>query len=395
MDIKGIAQLANVTGTAGGKKPGSADKKVLDQKVKDNVREWFVNHPELLLSSLPAADELPSGILKLLKLKPPHSGELKDTTENGDAILRFHGLLSGPPDLESPVDEQYHGYQLWETLEVGGRVYLPGKNMSFTTPQLVSASQGRGGAFTDWLVNRLWIERRKNAQDISAIPKARQSSPPPLYLEGLKVQTPWLFQFLKNPELIRHETVLRMPRFNMSDAEARALANYFAAVDDSQYPYQTVPEREPAYLAKMNDVYHQEFAKDADEHEDYLNRSWHMLGKNPLCVTCHSVMGREFKAPDPTQVTHGPDLDTRVPSRLRPDWLEVWLNTPRWMLPYTGMPAPHTKPQKGYFGDDPERQTTALRDALINYNRLIQTEGVIKAPPPEPATPAGAPAGME
>ena len=118
-----------------------------------------------------------------------------------------------------------------------------------------------------------------------------------------------------------------------------------------------------------------------------------MLGKNALCVTCHSVMGREFKAPDPTQVTHGPDLDTRVPSRLRPDWLEVWLNTPRWIVPYTGMPAPHTKPQKGYFGDDPEQQTTALRDALINYNRLIQKDGVIKAPPPRSRDPRGRPGG--
>ena len=233
VDIKGMAQLANVTRTANGQKPTAADKQAIDKKVEDNVREWFANHPELLLSSLPAADELPSGILKLLKLKPPHNGETTATTDNGDAIIRYHGLLSGPPDLESPPEEQYHGYQLWETLEVGGRVFLPGKNMSFATPQLVSVSKGRGGVFTDWLVNRLWIERRKNPQDIAAIPKARQSSPPPLYLEGLKVQTPWLFNFLKNPELIRHEAVLRMPRFNMSDEEAQALANYFSAVDDS------------------------------------------------------------------------------------------------------------------------------------------------------------------
>ena len=50
------------------------------------------------------------------------------------------------------------------------------------------------------------------------------------------------------------------------------------------------------------------------------------------------------------------------------------------------MPAPQTKPQEGYFGKDPVLQTNALRDALINYNHLIQSEGKIEPPPPEAAT---------
>ena len=49
--------------------------------------------------------------------------------------------------------------------------------------------------------------------------------------KGRKVQTDWLHDFLLDPYPIRPAVVLRMPKFNMSSAEASKLANYFAAVD--------------------------------------------------------------------------------------------------------------------------------------------------------------------
>ena len=97
----------------------------------------------------------------------------------------------------------------------------------------------------------------KRAKEVNL---AWQMSPPPLYKEGTKVQTPWLFNFLKNPGKIRHTPVLRMPRFNMSDDEAQSLANYFAAVDHAPYPYQLIAEREPGYLRNArNAEFHQAF----------------------------------------------------------------------------------------------------------------------------------------
>src|SRR5262249_54874475 len=85
---------------------------------------------------------------------------------------------------------------------------------------------------------------------------ARVALPPPLYRLGEKLQPSWLFQFLLNPQPVRPQTVLRMPRFNMSEDEAMALVNYFAAVDRAtnpafgvDYPYTKVPQRDDEYWA--------------------------------------------------------------------------------------------------------------------------------------------------
>ena len=96
--------------------------------------------------------------------------------------------------------------------------------------------------------------------------------PPPLLREGHKVQTPWLTAFLKDPYPIRPAAQLRMPKFHygttpeeLAEAgtamslsgtsareeirgETRDLANYFAAKDGAEFPYQDIPERERAYL---------------------------------------------------------------------------------------------------------------------------------------------------
>src|SRR5262249_37982684 len=84
---------------------------------------------------------------------------------------------------------------------------------------------------------------------------ARAGSPPPLFREGEKVQPNWLFEFLRHPQPIRPMARLRMPRFNMSDDEAMALVNYFAA--DAKrtnpgigltYPYAQVPQQQEHFL---------------------------------------------------------------------------------------------------------------------------------------------------
>ena len=73
--------------------------------------------------------------------------------------------------------------------------------------------------------------------------------PPVLAWQGERTQPDWLYQFLLDPTKVRELTVLRMPKFNMSDEEARALVDYFGAVGkhvnpniDLKYPYPKVPQ---------------------------------------------------------------------------------------------------------------------------------------------------------
>jgi hypothetical protein len=212
-------------------------------------------------------------------------------------------------------------------------------------------------------------------------------SPPPLYKEGTKVQTPWLFNFLRNPGKIRHTTVLRMPRFNMSDDEAQSLANYFAATDGSQYPYQLIAEREPTYLNDKEADFHKDFP---DKKNDYLDESWKMLNA-PLCIKCHSVGGQQVKISNPATDIRGPNLDF-AGDRLRPEWTLLWLYKPQWITPYTSMPVPLPQQQAGaqprfpdIFGDNGLKQTVSLRDALINYHKLLEREGKSGSQPTPPA----------
>ncbi len=348
---------------------------------------YGVKLDEVQPSELAAGDH-PEGLDLLLKLKPSRKALTNQThtVKTGDAtetlpVATFKGLVSSRPTADDEPEEAEYGYDLWETVDVGGKVLYPGSRMLVPAPRLVSEKPARGGHFAEWLVDDLMKLSSGNNRFLSW-----QMSPPPLYLEGLKVQTPWLYQFLKNPTKLRHTTVLRMPKFNMSDAEAMALANYFAAYDGVPYPYQNIPQRQPGYLADLNATYHE---RHPERGGDYLQESWRVLNA-PLCIKCHSVGGREFKASDPKKDIRGPNLD-QVADRLRPDWTMLWLYNPRWITPYTSMPAPFPKNQKQFaplMDGDAGHQSVAARDALMNYVRLMEREGKLA----EQATAKSAPA---
>ncbi len=371
-DIAGMAKMADTGKTT---------------QFRSNLQTYFNDHPELRLQTMPdVAKESPHGILKFLNFRDRSSGEVDETTENGDAIFAFHGLQTDRLVLDDPENPNFK-YQLWEPLEIGGKVYLPGVDaFNFTQSEVAGQSPARGGTFAEWLVGQ--IDKRSSPADqgtSASITKAWQMVPPPLYGEGKKVQTPWLYRFLKNPEKLRWMAVLRMPQFNMSDQEARSLANYFAAADDADFPYQDIPEREEPYLNRKDRELHA-FLEQQDTH--YLDQSWDMLGKHDVCIKCHSIMGRQFNGTGES-VTRGPDLRSRTSDRLRPDWLELWFYNPKWSLPYTAMLAPSTNTTEGYFKKDPEWQVSGLRDAIMNYDLLLQERGTVEAPPP-PKTDADA-----
>ncbi|RMG40426.1 MAG: hypothetical protein D6725_03390 [Planctomycetota bacterium] len=335
-------------------------------------------------TNLAPADH-PEALEWLLKLKPPRpalTGEKRVFTVEGEKvelpIMTFRGLLYFFDPEEDPEFQEY-SFDLWETLDVAGKRVLPATKMLVPASQLVEIRPADGGRFAEWLVERLMESGPAQGNRFLAW----QMAPPPLYLEGPKVQTSWLYQFLREPERIRYTTVLRMPRFNMSDAEARTLANYFAAIDGADYPYQEVEQRRPEYLAAAE----QRFRKrHPGRPQSYLKEAWDTLNA-PLCIKCHSVGGRKYQASDPKKDVHAPDLN-RVHARIRSEWLNVWLFNPRWITPYTSMPAPFPRGQKQFeplFDGDAYDQTLGVRDALLNYVRLMEEFG-----PARPAVAADA-----
>src|SRR5262249_41808356 len=147
------------------------------------------------------------------------------------------------------------------------------------------------------------------------------------------VQTPWLTAFLKDPYPIRPAVQLRMPRFHYNHAgpgpaharETEDLANYFAARDRAEFPYQTIHERTPSDLAERDQA-----------HRNCLGAGWEMMTyKGSPCLQCHAI--GQHKPTGGQEVVNGPDM-RQVSSRFRPGSLETWLANPRRLIPYTAMP---------------------------------------------------------
>jgi cytochrome c551/c552 len=334
-----------------------------------------------LLASDPAA-EFPQAVELLKQLKPPRNaltGETFTFKYDGETktlpVLGFHGMITAEPNPDDdPVDQEYVG-ESWETLQVGDKELYPTSKLIFPAAALQEVRPARGGKYADWLAKRLLASGQ-----VTQLALGQQAAPPPLYLEGQKVQTPWLYNFLRQPHQIRHTTVLRMPRFNMSDGEALDLANYFAAFDGAPYPYQAVPEREAPYLTAMQQAFQ---AEHAGKPHDYLHESWKVLNSN-LCVKCHAVGGRMPISTDPSKDIRAPNLEF-AGERLRPDWMLLWLYRPTWITPYTSMPQnfpPGKKNLEELFGGAGDRQTQGVRDALFNYHRLMERDGRIVYDPP-------------
>ncbi len=354
------------------------------------LQQWFDTNPQSLIVNeisspiTPAADH-PASFPLLFELKPATTfGALH---EDGSATIDVRGLVNQFPDMEAPADEQEYSFDIWQTLEVEGRYRIPGSRATIVATDIVDAIPNRGGDYALWLSSHLQATSPEVQGQMSM---AWQASPPPLYLEGLKVQTPWLYEFLKNPVQLRYTTVLRMPRFNMSEEEAQILANYFAAVDDEPFPYQSVPERLPEYREEMEQEFVAEFP---DATETYETRAWQLLNAD-VCSKCHSVGGHPYQAAEqqpgaPPQV-RGPNLD-RVANRLRPDWVQLWLYNPKLITTYTSMPInfAHNQTSKPeLFGGDATEQTQAIRYALMDYLNLMEHHGVIAYVDPFAPAPA-------
>ena len=111
-----------------------------------------------------------------------------------------------------------------------------------------------------------------------------------------------------------------------------------------------------------------DFEKSWIERDAYASDSYRLLTSRDLCSKCHqlgSIVAGE-------QVKQGPPLDA-VSNRLRPDWIDRWVNNPARYVPYTSMNMYfHEKEQKWqHIHAGPALyQIQSVRDVLLNYPRV-------------------------
>lgn len=204
---------------------------------------------------------------------------------------------------------------------------------------------GAGGAIRASIARNLVAEGR-GEDDAAAIAPA--FAPPIIDGEGDKVQPDWLFSFLKAPSPIRPWLAVRMPTFSFSDEETNALVHSFAARDNRNFPFQTLPREAPrgpqlqAALTMFS--------------PDYFN-----------CWSCHQQGARKPQGPPEGWA---PDL-TLAHERLNPDWIARWIENPQKLMPGTKMPTfydpedPKGSAPPDVLGGDPHRQIEALRDYIF------------------------------
>jgi hypothetical protein len=294
-----------------------------------------------------------------------------------------------------------HPFELWRPTLIDGHAYQVG-----VVPLEIEAAWVRqrqatfGGDLTKWLLPRV-VELEKAVNPQADGKQAYGWLPPPLVGEGDKVQTGWMHSFLLEPFKIRPAVFMRMPRFNMSPAEAANLANYFAARDQAVYPYEysdstqnkRLDDEDAAYRAGVEEAAAGERPPGETRFDDVMN----IVTSSDYCVQCHMV--GDF-VPKTSDRAMSPDLSV-VNRRLRPEYVRRWIANPKQILPYTPMPvnikynadAPHLGgvAQTLYHGSSVQ-QVDALVDLLMNYPRYAKSRALVSGlvkPATTPSTATG------
>jgi cbb3-type cytochrome oxidase cytochrome c subunit len=162
-----------------------------------------------------------------------------------------------------------------------------------------------GGAFARLMTGYLMKRDSVTFKDVDT---ARSALPPQLFREGERTQPEWLFGFIRNPGVIRppEYMLLRMPKFNISDEDARALANYFNAVDRAgntgiglTYPYMSVPERQEEYWRRQTQEYKKRLGADkVNKRAAQLEPLWLQALKDRLTEADRKLSAAEDQVKD-------------------------------------------------------------------------------------------------
>jgi cytochrome c2/predicted nucleic acid-binding Zn-ribbon protein len=239
--------------------------------------------------------------------------------------------------------------------------YLAGNG----NPEKQAVQQGEKLVFWNGCRNCHIVEKRGGAVRDLFNEDNQSFAPPVLTGEGAKVQPEWLFAFLKGPYPLRPWLQIRMPTFHFSDEDATGVVHYFAASSQKSFPYLTAtpPPMTPAQAHEATG-----------------------LLAELKCLQCH-VVGKLAPGQDPAAAA--PNL-LLAKSRLRPDWIPLWLKNPQALLDGTRMPsfwdfsdAQHPGAPSKAFGGDATEQIDALRDLLMHL-------GEPGFEPPKPARTASA-----
>ncbi len=324
--------------------------------------------------------------------KPDRQGLLRATfvglpAVGADGLPVMEAELPGfgpTPITDAEAEEEFdpntatHSFELFAPAMVDGKVWQV-KTRSVRIPaNMIESRRAANGGFLTRYLTPIVAKTIRNPNKKGKGAEALGWVPPPLVGEGDKVQTGWLHDFLLDPYVIRPATVLRMPKFNMSSDEATKLANYFAALDNADYPYEFGEQRSPHHLTTAANTYAEHLKQSGDmtaSPERRLADAMRIVARSDGCVQCHKVGDFDPKGFESDKAPNLAD----VYRRLRPEYVRRWVARPMQILPYTSMPENITYdpnhafkggkiPQDVYRGDSVQ-QLDAVVDLLMNFDQ--------------------------
>ena len=256
--------------------------------------------------------------------------------------LKNGSVVKGMVKLE---EEESLFFQLWVDNEGLGK--KAGDTVQVANEEIVRRVESQGGDISSFIID-YHVEVEGSFPE-----EAKVFTPPVLYEEGKKVQSAWLFDFLKEPITLRPWLDVRMPVFKMTENEATVLSRYFASLEKEEYPYEFIVETKGSYIEGKE-----------EESPGYLTMAQHLFEhKDVNCASCH-VRGDINPEGDPSD--WAPDLSVSR-NRLKPDWIVDWLLDPQLKQPGTKMPKFFREGEfQKIFPGTPEEQAVALKDLLMN-----------------------------
>ncbi|MCB1215189.1 MAG: c-type cytochrome, partial [Deltaproteobacteria bacterium] len=182
--------------------------------------------------------------------------------------------------------------------------------------------------------------------------------PPHLASVGARLQTRWMYQFLKNPAhypKVRDWLNLRMPTFGFTDEEADHLIAYFKKIAGVE----TLLEDIPSSDISLEDL---EAARALTSNKVFYCASCHIINKE------RPAAGPSVWAPNLAYGNH----------RLRPQWINQWVRNPAKFVPGTRMPGFYLSTEdpdwpQDILGGDADRQV----EAIVNYILYLGHQGSV------------------
>ena len=236
--------------------------------------------------------------------------------------------------------------------------------------------------------------------------------PPNLFGQGYRTRSEWLVKFLKNPIWLRPIVNVHMPRFGMSDDEARALATYFVRLAGEDASILMPQEDSPLAGHRFESP----LTLEATATRPAVGplTSWvdeaRALFDTINCNKCHLPKGSP--GADPQDGGVAPSFSLAA-ERLRTSWVEALLYNPAHLINGTKMPQFFPMQRKygrdvnadwqafqfwlrddeqwraDYASDDPERKTDAVkRLAEVQIHALTHYLLHHYRPPAPPTEPA-------